>query len=338
MKSLKNKAWIIATVWILHSCQSKQEEPLVTSFSNVAMTIPYHIIIGKKLTELESKDVQRVIQATFDETDKIYNRWNSSSEISYLNHLQGGVKVKLSAELANFFREAEKMVKLTKGCFDPTIFPLYSLWKRHLEAGKIPCDELIANTSQSVGWSHIHLDEQNLFVKDYSETCLDLGGIAKGYCVDRLVESLYDNGYPDVYVEWGGEIRASGKHPIGRPWSVLISNMGSLDPNQAVAKIDLFDEAIATSGDYMQNWSVQNLSSDESSTVFYHIIDPHTYRPLKIGAHKIGSASVVAKSCMLADVLATASMVFETASEAKKWALEIQEVFPEVKFYFLVRE
>ena len=155
---------------------------------------------------------------------------------------------------------------------------------------------------------------------------------------DFAVESLNQAGFPDVFVEWGGEIRATGQHPDGRPWNIFISRLGDLDPRHAIAFVSLNNEAIASSGDYLQNWTVRTGGLCSSQNTYCHIMDPWTFQPLKIEKNTIASASVSAPTCAFADGLATAAMLFSSIEEAKAWSEKIREKHPEVAFWFAVRE
>lgn len=260
------------------------------------MTVPYRILVGRELSFFERKAIKAIINKTFEEVDNTYNYWNPSSEISGLNRLKKNERKQISFQLKNFLILTEEIVKITEGRFDPTIGHLQKLWK-----DKLLTDDEVTTALSEVGWHKIHYEE-SIFWKDSDLVSLDLGGIAKGFCVDLLTERLQDAGCHDVYVEWGGEIRAGGHHPEGRPWRVFISRLGDLDPDHAIAIVDLNDAAIATSGDYLQNWEV-------NGTIYYHIINPKTGYPLVSVPNAVASASVLAPSCALADGLATALMM-----------------------------
>jgi FAD:protein FMN transferase len=326
------------TLPALSPLSSLPKEDLTTLLTGNAMTIEYRIIIGKRLAPPEKTAVEKLINRVFQHVDMTYNKWNPYSEISRLNRLKAGIKASISSDLERFFKQIDTIVTLTEGRFDPTIEPLQQLWKKHLEKGTTPTEEEIEFVVPAVGWKNIHYG-QSLFCKDHDLTSLDLGGIAKGLCVDMLVETLNKAGYPNVFVEWGGEIHASGQHPEQRPWNIYISHPGNPDPRLAVDFVPLQNEAIATSGDYLQNWTVQTPGLDRSlqKTTYCHIIDPCTYQPLKIEKNTIASTSVLAPNCVLADGLSTAAMLFPTISEAKVWSEKIRENNPELTFWFVAR-
>lgn len=314
-------------------CIGCQTDPSssTTEFSGNAMTIDYKILIGSSLNESQKKHIDQIIHSIFIEVNDIYNRWNPESELSHFNLAPANQKIPLSPKLAKLLTLTNEMVLLTQSRFDPTVEPLYQFWKAKLEKGEMPTQAEIDALSPAIGWNNIHFEKGYLW-KDHDQTRLDLGGIAKGYCVDLLVEKLNANNFLNVFVEWGGEIRASGNHPSKRPWRIFISRLGDTDPAHAIDTVNLNNQAIATSGDYLQKWTVAS-----TKQTFYHIINPKTLRPLESTAKSIASASVLAPTCAFADGLATAAMIFDSVDEAKVWAESIQEKFPQTKFWIISR-
>lgn len=320
---------LLLLLLVLTSCQdSSSQKP--TEFSGRAMTMEYKVLVGRPLSAGEQQQVESIIASTFDTVDHTYNSWNPDSEISRLNSMKAGETATISPELSSLLGALDSLITLSDGYFDPTIAPLENLWRQNLEKGTAPSDEEIAAVAPAVGWHHIHVANGQLW-KDHDLTALDLGGVAKGLSVDLITEQLVDAGYPNTFVEWGGEIRATGRHPEGRPWQVFISQMGSPDPEQALDHVALQDAAIATSGNYYQRWSI---TDDEGHTKTYtHIINPRTLSPLEVRDGSIASTSVLASSCSLADTLATTAMLFPTTAEAKSWALQLQKRYPDITIW-----
>lgn len=287
------------------SCHRASPTPSVTPFESIAMEMKYKILIGKTLNPTERQEVEKIISSTFTEIDNLYNNWNPQSEISQLNQLPAGKKIVLSPKLAAFLQTVHCLHQLTQGRFDPTIQPLAELWKNRLQKNKIPTDEELKKILPAVGWEKIHI-EKGLFWKDHTRTGLDLGTIAKGYCVDLLAARLTNAGYPDHFVEWAGGIRTG---PSGKKWQVEVTGGPTV--------IDLENQSIATSGSDIASWTVDNIT-------YTHIIDPKTKAPLSPG--HIASVSVVTKSCTVAHGLATALMVFPNAEEATRFASSLPNV------------
>lgn len=290
-------------------------------------------MVGSSLESNQKAIVQQIIDATFDEVNSIYNKWNPNSELSKLNLAKAHTQVKLSKELENLLTLTSEMVTLSNGKFDPTIEPLQKLWKKALSKGTIPSDAAIEKKLTLVGFDNIHI-KNGFFSKDHESLSLDLGGIAKGFAVDLLVTRLNAAGYLNVFVEWGGEIKATGIHPEFRPWHIFIARLHDKNPDNAIATLDLHSQAIATSGDYLQNWTIKK---DNKLKTYFHVFDKNSGKPRKIKHSSIGSASVIANSCMVADAIATALMLFDNKEEALKWVEEVKMIYPEIVVYLFTR-
>lgn len=195
--------FLIAFLLILAGCSSA---PSTTSFTGTAMTIEYRVVVGETLSPKQRAEAEKRIQEIFEEVHELYNKFNPHSEISLLNNLKAGKVVPLSPKLQALLFQAEAIVKLTRGKFDPTIEPLQKLWKDKLNSGTEPSLEEINVLKPALGWDKIHLND-GTFSKDHDLTSLDLGGIAKGYCVDLLIDQLKKEGYRHLFVEWGGNTR-----------------------------------------------------------------------------------------------------------------------------------
>lgn len=313
------------------ACDSPKKSELV-QFSGIAMSMEWRAQMKGPVHDHQV--VERIIEKVFREINLVYNRWNPLSELSKFNRQPAHVYTKISPELESFLAFTGHFVELSEGRFDPTIEPLQTLWKKRLTRNEVPSQEEIDQILPAVGWKHFSVENGHI-TKDHDITSLDLGGIAKGYAVDLVIERLNAAGYPDVYFEWGGEIRATGQHPEGRPWIVWIAHLKSNNPQKAVDLVKLEGEGIATSGDYEQFWVIRH--PDGSETTYFHVLNPITGRPLISRNDSIASVSVVAPTCAIADALATSAISFPTLEEAEEWSKKAQEVYPTARFWFVKR-
>lgn len=312
---------VVCLLFLLVGCQQTTSAPSTTTlFTGNAMATDYRIIVGGALLESEKLKVEALLQKTFHEINATFNRANPDSEISRLNRLKAGVKVPLSPILYRFFITISKIVELTEGRFDPTVGSLQALWQPYLAAGLVPPEVEICSLTDCVGWHKMHF-EGGLFYKDADAVALDLAGVLKGYAVDLLTERLNACGYVDLFVEWGREVRTLGKHPKGRPWALLIRGLDDQASEHAIAYLHVHDRAIATSVDDVQNWTIMQ---DDGPVTYFHISDPHARRPLIATEDSIATASVMTDSCVLADGLATALMLFPTPELAAQWIEKIK--------------
>ena len=142
-------------------------------------------------------------------------------------------------------------------------------------------------------------------------------------------------GFLNFFVEWGGEISAKGEHPDKRPWKVFISQLGNCDPKQAIAYVDLDNQALATSGDYYQFWKIER--APQKTKFYCHIIHPLTLFPLEVKIGTVASASLLADDCLTADALAKVLMLFDTPQKAEEWAMQIKKKHPSFRYWITVR-
>ena len=161
----------------------------------------------------------------------------------------------------------------------------------------MPTDEELAARRANIGIEHLTVDGNKLS-KDIPNLYVDLSTIAKGWGVDVVANYLQATGIQNYMVEVGGEMRLKGLNREGVPWRIAIEKP-TVDSRGIQEIIEPGDMAVATSGDYRNYF--------ESNGVRYsHIIDPKTGKPIN---HKVVSVTVLDKSSMTADGLATGLMV-----------------------------
>jgi FAD:protein FMN transferase len=183
---------------------------------------------------------------------------------------------------------------LTDGYFDVTVKPLVDFWMKEVKrSGKIPTGDELSQYLELVDYRNLIIDEDNnraRFNKDEME--VTLGGIAKGYAIDRVCAILESRGIGDALVDIGGDIRAIGE----KSWTI-----GIVDPRvegELLGVIQLENKAIATSGDYMRYHLI-------GAERIHHIIDPKTGEP----AGDSISVTIVAQDSLSADALSTGVFV-----------------------------
>lgn len=318
-----------------------------TTMSGEAMTLDYHITFGTTLNDGQKQRAEDVICTTFKEIHDTCNQWNPHSVISQCNQMSANNKREIPPLLENLLLTANEIVTLTNGKYDPTIEPLKAIWVKSLRKGQEPPQAELAAISPQIGWHKLHV-EKRLLWKEHDLLALNLDSIAKGLCVDLLTERLVAEGFSDVLVEWGGELRAAGQHPEKRPWQLFIRRLTDDNPAHALAIVTLDNAALATSGDYLQHWTLHidarnNIDDSQKTTkdtpiTYFHVFNPHTLRPLSMHPGSIASVTVRAPSCALADALATAGMLCADLDEAREWAHTVQEQFPDTSFWFAARK
>lgn len=226
--------------------------------------------------------------------DRLMSTYKPESEISRVNAEAAQHPVEASAELRMLIRKAGTISMRTHGAFDITYASVGFLYD--FRARVHPDAETIGSALPSVDYRFVSVDDEAGTVSFAREGVrIDLGGIAKGYAVERGIAILRELGVQHALVSAGGDTRVLGDR-LGRPWRV-----GIRDPRQdgkMVALLPLNDEAISTSGDYERFFEADGVR-------YHHIINPGTGR----SASSLRSATVVGPDATLTDALSTSVFV-----------------------------
>jgi thiamine biosynthesis lipoprotein len=244
--------------------------------------------------------LEGAMEAVFSEVAKAEERmsfWRQDSEIARINRSAGVSPVRVSPELFRLIEEALSISRMTKGCFDITMGVLVGLWDFRAEVFRVPSESEIQRRLALVGFQDVRLDphDGSVFLTRTGMS-VTLGGIAKGYAVDRAVQATRSLGVHDGIVSAGGDLMAFGRKESGELWKVGVKN--PRDNAKIVCVVPVSNAAVATSGDYERFRMVDGVR-------YHHILDPRTGYP----ARGCLSATVVAKQATEADALATAAFV-----------------------------
>jgi len=300
-----------------------------TQISGWIMEMPYHILVGDPLSDAEQKDLTACVLSIFSDIHTTFNKFNADSELSKLNQLKAYEKMPISQPLAEMMLFCKKIHLLSEGRFDPTIEKAMDLWKTSLEKGSLLEKDKLEKARSFIGFDKVHI-EKGIFYKTSTDLSIDLGGVAKGHAVDLIAEKLKEKGVKSALINWSGELYAFGKHPEQRAWQVMIPAYVKKG-----FKLPLENRALATSGDYLQNWRV---TVKDRIMTLCHILDPRSARPIEIKHGSMASVTVAAKSCMLADALATSAMLFEDQEKLNLWVQKVKSYYPDVSFWTLQRQ
>lgn len=263
-------------------------------FSGTAMTTP----ITMEFWSENAADARRISQRVFDEFDRIdrqMSRYREDSELSAVNRTAADHPVKVSDGLFQVFRKAEEVSELSDGAFDisfGSVGYLYDYREKHQ-----PTTEQIQENLPHINYHDIVLDEdkQTVFFRQQG-LLTDMGGIAKGYAVDRGIDILRAEGVRHARLSAGGDMRLLGDKR-GRPWIVGVRDPRNEEANAVV--LPLSDVAISTSGDY------ERFFIDENGERVHHIISPKSGRPVK----GVQSVTILGANALTTDGLSTAVFV-----------------------------
>lgn len=230
----------------------------------------------------------------FERLDALMSVWRPGSDALNINAAAGVRAVAVSAEVREALRAAQQVSEWTEGKFDVTFGALSDIWKfDHDQDNTIPDPAAIQARLPLIDYRQIEIDDAagTVFVRRKGMR-VHLGGIGKGYAVDRAVAILRRAGLRDFLIQAGGDLYAAGRKD-GRPW-----RLGINDPRgpwgRSFATVDLSDGTFSTSGDYARSFVKDGVR-------YHHILDPATGQP----ARGCRSVTIVANSPLVADGLST---------------------------------
>jgi thiamine biosynthesis lipoprotein len=275
-------------------------------------------IMGTRITvELWSEDADKAnqaIDAVLDEmrhVDESMSTYKPTSELSLVNANAAAAPMHITKELFDLLTTAAQYSVLTEGAFDITYASVGYLYdfRRHIRPDEAQIDKALP----AVDYRHVLLDPKRQTVRFSQQGVrIDLGGIAKGYAVDRGIDVLKARGYTRAYVSAGGDSRIIGDR-FGKPWMVGIRDPRK-EPGTVITRIPLVDAAISTSGDYERFF-------DEDGVRYHHIIDPKTGH----SASKVRSATVIGPYAIRTDGLSKTAFVLGP-EEAMKIYNSIEDI------------
>ncbi len=228
---------------------------------------------------------------TFQRLDSLFSDYRADSEISALAATAGsGSAMPVSPELMAVLSLAQEWNTRTEGAFDVTVGSMTQLWRWAIRRGELPDVDRLNGARDRVDASALRLDlETGTASLALSSMSLDLGGIAKGYAAQRVLDELHEGGIVHAMVDAGGDL-VLGAAPPGEPgWRVKF-------PDGQTHY--LADIAVATSGDRYQYLEIGGVR-------YSHILDPET----GLGIRDAPTVVVVAPDGATADVLASALTV-----------------------------
>ncbi|MFC1737800.1 FAD:protein FMN transferase [Planctomycetota bacterium] len=250
---------------------------------------------------------KKCIQAAFRQFEDIENLLSyhkADSELSNINHNAYPGPLKLSQTAFDVIERAVVFSELTGGAFDVTVAPLVDLWQSAADANAVPGDAELADARSKVGYEKLILDVNENTIRFAEEGMkIDLGGIAKGYAIDKAVEAMKNAGAVGAMVDIGGDIRVFGRPPKGKKYW----HIGVQDPRDAenylldgsyMLVLRLQNSAVATSGDYRRFALIKGQKHS-------HIIDTQTGQT----SSRLSSVTVITENAVKADALATAVSV-----------------------------
>jgi len=257
--------------------------------------------------------------ASVGQVDQQMSTWIADSDLMRLNRAAIGEWVDVPEQLLTVIAAGIEIGRKSGGAFDIGVGDLVAAWGfGATRAGpNLDLAEKLARAGRRPTHEILEVDAAGGRLRKLAPLSIDLSGIAKGFGVDQLAETLEGFSITDYLVSIDGEVRSRGSKPGDGPWRVAVEKPDRKGRDIA-GVVELADGALATSGNY-RHWVDLNGQS------FSHTMDPRTGRPLQNG---IAAVTVRAQSCMLADAWATALLVLgEPAGRPLARSVGIEAMF-----------
>lgn len=242
------------------------------------------------------KNAEKAADAAISEIKRIDALLSISSESGSIHALNESGEAELDDETARIVAKALEIYNSTGGAFDITVLPLMELWGFTSGEYRVPESSEIDAVLARVGSDKLVLSGGKLSLG--GALGVDLGGIAKGYTSDRLIELMRAAGVTSACVSLGGNVQCLGTKPDASAWRCGIIHPFKKDSDEYLGIVSVVDKAVITSGAYERNFT-----DAADGKLYHHIIDPKTGCPAETG---LASVTIVSESGILADALSTA--------------------------------
>ena len=298
---------LILGITLLAACTTEKQSPVRRT----------HFIMGTlveiTVSHADENVANLAMTQAFDEMrriEKLMSPHLLDSEISQLNRSAGGAALALSPEVVEVLREAARWSEASAGAFDVTIEPVARLWNFDEAEPQVPDPERLKRALTKINYRDIKIKNGRVRLTQPG-MAINLGGIAKGYAVDRAAAILRGL-VPNAIINAGGDLTAFGRRDPEHPW--IIGLQHPRQPNKVLASFAVEKRGVATSGDYQKYFIRDGIR-------YHHILNPKTGQP----ARGLTSVTVIASNVMQADALATAAFVMG-AERSLAWIDTLPEV------------
>ena len=265
----------------------------------------------------------------------IYNDYDGIANIKTINDNAGVEPVVVDQKIIDLLKMSKEMYEITSGKVNVAMGSVLSIWHEHRDYGRenpesatLPDMEALKAASAYMDIDKVIIDEEasTVYLED-AEMSLDVGGIGKGYAVQKTAEYAREIGLTDGLISVGGNAVALGTKEDGALWKIGVENPDSESEEAYVAVVNVTDACVVTSGDYQRYYEVDGVR-------YCHIIHPDTLMP----ANEFSSVTIVSADSGWADALSTAvfNMTLEEGMTLINSLSDIEAMWvtPEGEFYY----
>lgn len=244
---------------------------------------------------------EAAVKAAFAEFRRLHdisNHFDPASQVSQISRAAGRGPVKADPDLIYMLQRSRELSDKLDGVFDVTVGPLSELWGVGRKGDYVPTQAEIDAVLPLVNYRLVKVDEAagTVYLPKVGMK-LDLGGIAKGYAVDKAIAVLKSHGIQSALINAGGDVRIIGRRPDGNPWRIGVQHPRKGDA--VIAKLALTDwDTMETSGDYQRFITVGGVR-------YSHILDPRTGRQPR----QLASVTMAVNNSADGDIFSTALFI-----------------------------
>ena len=292
---------------LLSGCSSQQTDKAAAESQSVdlfamdtTMTLTAYGSNASDALDAASSEIERL--------DVLFSISSESGDIYALNRDHSAM---LHEDTQALLERALEASQSTDGIFDCTIEPVMDAWGFTTENYRVPSADELQQLLTHVDYKQVQQNGNAVSIP--ADVQVDLGGIAKGYTSDCIMQVFADNGVTSGIVSLGGNVQALGCKPDGSKWRVAVQDPNDESENFAVVEIE--DEAVITSGGYQRYF-------EDNGTTYHHIIDPRTGYPSNSG---IISSTIISHDGTLADGLSTSLFIMGVDDALDYWRAHSDE-------------
>ena len=305
---MKKIASLILCFILLCGCRALEtsQKQYTATFLDLFDTVT--TIVGKAESKEAFEESLKPLHESLEYYHKlfdIYNEYDGITNLKTVNDKAFVAPVVVDAAILDLIEDCKEYYTATNGRFNPALGSVLSLWHTAREDGindpenaYLPDTDKLLSAKEHTNPDDIVLDREKstVFFKD-ADLKLDVGGIAKGWAVERVSKTAPEG----LLISVGGNVYATGpKDKNGTPWAVGVRNPDSSSDGDYLHILNIKDGSVVTSGSYIRAYAV-------NGKLYHHIIDPDTLYP----GEKWTSVTVVCDDSGLADVLSTALFLLD---------------------------
>lgn len=251
------------------------------------------------------------LDAASSEVERLDALFSISSESGDIYALNRDHSVTLHEDTQALLKRALEVSDSTDGIFDCTIEPVMDAWGFTTQNYRVPSADELQQLLTHVDYKQVRQNGSDVSIP--ADVQVDLGGIAKGYTSDRIMQVFADNGVTSGIVSLGGNVQALGCKPDGSKWRAAVQDPNDEGENFAV--VEIADEAVITSGGYQRYF-------EDNGRTYHHIIDPRTGTPADSG---VISSTIISHDGTLADGLSTSLFIMGVDDALDYWRAHSDE-------------